>query len=350
MTESQVASVPAGAGETPPQHPLLGFVPEELESGEFTTWLEMWTSTRFKHDKLGLIHLLTLPDCHWWHKPELISVLLETADGHRIGEYEFKTAEEKDRSWNSNPQAAKNRLIIAQKAFSVLCMRFFRKPARGDGIPMWWWMLNNKELFCKVLWFLRQDEKHMRNYSDSDLEYAHSPAERDQLESFRAFLLDFARLAWELEFPRDWKRWEGEALEDIKARLIAARPQFVDVFCATRNLGWLNYQELDRPTVKKLTQVAFGQSLSFPHSEHWGSEFRKPKTLQEAVFGGSVAAQVVVLWPIRKREKARLEKARRENMRRQQALARRAELAELARKRADLEKQTKELAEGKRPK
>ena len=166
------------------KHPLMTFVPTAYSLEE---WMAKWKETKKLGDLLGLLHLLTTGEAQWWWKEaELVSLLLDIANGYDGG-YDFHDRQEYD----YNNEIARNRQKISEKAFGVLCAKFFNGGARDGGHPLWWWILEHDVLFQKVLWFLRPDRK---NYFDSSF---YSDANiRHQQEMLREFMREFTRLGW----------------------------------------------------------------------------------------------------------------------------------------------------------
>lgn len=284
------------------KHPLMEFVPITFNS--FEEWLTRWNGTAYLAEKLGLLHSLTTKN-GWYLEPELVLLLLSVADGYADGV--FSDDEIRDPYYQRNE--AKNRKIIAEKAFSVLCLRFFRGNEEHEG-PLWLWMLKHEVLFQKVLWFLRKADGFNYLYNCS---YIRCNSDDHQYRIFRNFMKEFSRLGWEFrcpEFGRLWGRWNEKTENLVKQRLIAARPQLIDVLCELGELNWLDGKdvELDAKSLKKLTEMALGNNLFLPPEKVSDSScsLRKPKSLKEAVLGGSVAAQIVLLHQIKENERKRI--------------------------------------------
>lgn len=265
-------------------HPLMKEHLTDFDS--FEAWKSRWDSTNFIAEKLGLLHGLVAVPKGCGLSKEAASFLLEIADGYRcaanFGEHSYQ-------GYGGKLQ------VIAQKAMAVLCAKFFSQ-------GFWCDILENEKLFGKVLWFLRDDRiGYPYNYRRDDGVLA-----ENQQKAFEEFLLDFAKLGW--EYGNAVNRYRKLYCEDMNRRMTATRPDFINILYNMGKLGWLNRVELDRASIAHLTKLAMGQSYSFPPSDvaHCGSDFRKPKNLQEAVLGGSMPAQVVILYRVRHREAVRL--------------------------------------------
>lgn len=333
MSESSLTNVPTEAGKSnkEPTHPLLGFTPTDFNS--FEEWLEKWNGTTRLAERLGLLH--SLIEGGWWAKRELVSLFLEVADG-----YDHESNFVVHKEYDAYNRIAKSRKSIAEKAFAVLCLRFF-KEGKEYGNPSWWWMLEDEILFNKVLWFLGRSE-NQRGLRDCC--FGSTDAGKHQHEVFRVFTRKFVRLGWEFRSMSE-RHWDSSANEPVKKRLVAARPQFIDILCALGELNWLDGKELDAASLKKLTQMALEESVSLPPEKVFESgSYRKPRSLEEAILGGSVAARIVFLHRICEKERKRIKALYEESRRQQQDVDRQRELAKLKQQREALERKAEELA------
>ncbi len=316
MTKELKTKEPAEVGVEEAKHPLLKFTPTVFYA--FEEWLERWEGTTHLAERLGLLHHL-MTENGWWQRRELVLLLLEIADGYTM-EHGFITGH----GYGDEKQNARNRKDIAEKAFGVLCLKFFKAGVRDEN-PSWWWMLKDEVLFQKVLWFLRRDDHRIQN-RDFDIS---GDSISHQQRIFRTFIHDFTRLGWEFRSLSE-RGWDLEADKVVKKRLIAVRPQFIEILDELKMLNWLNGQELDAASLKKLTELALGKTCHLPPTRVLASrtDYRKPEGLAEAVLGGSVAAQVVLLHRVREKALRRINslfeasEAQHEEMLRQHDLAR----------------------------
>ncbi len=312
------------------KHPLLEFVPTVFES--FDEWMLRWQGTTVLAEKLGLLHCCTEEGRQYC--PEMVSFLLMVAN-HYDSEYRF-TVESEHSYYGDN---ARNRRTIARKAFDVLCLKFFKGKTDGHQ-PLWWWMLQPKHeaLFQKVLWFLQTDD-----YSNSSGYYRGITPRDHHGEIFQKFLQDFAKLGWEFESLAN-RYYDGEVGgEKTEKRMIATRPQFIEILRRLRILDWLNDKELDEASIKRLTELALEQNMYLPRQEVCVDNRRKPKTLAEAVLGGSVAAQVVVLHQIREKERKRINALYEASARERRRQNNQLELDRITEEKAFLERRAAEL-------
>jgi len=277
---------------TQAEHPLMEFVPIIFNS--FEEWLARWNGTNYLAEKLGLLHSLTTKN-GWWIKSELVSLLFSVADGCANESFVVDS----DYDLRGQQTEAESRKSIANKAFSVLCLKFFRSGENEE--PLWLWMLKDKVLFQKVLWFLRPRLDGLKGlYNCSCI---HDSSNDHQQGIFRNFLREFSRLGWDFRCIESRRRLDKKTRDLVEQRLVAARPQFIDILRELGELNWLNRidLELDDKSVKKLTEMALGDKFFLPPekvSDGFNS-LRKPKDLEEAVLGGSVAAQIVLLYQIK---------------------------------------------------
>ncbi len=310
-------------------HPLMKFVPTDYSIEE---WLARWNETKHLADRLGLLHHLTTQD-GWFQYPELVSLLLDFADGYRC----LSNFYNREESYYHRHEIAKKRQVIAKKAFEVLCLRFFREGKDG-GCPFWWWILKNEALFNKALWFLSVKDYNNR-LRNLDFHFDISSAEDRHQETFRIFARRFARLGW--DFPANCH------LDPVVGkRIVDSKPQFIDVLCALGELQWLNTQDLDKACLDKLTKLALEQSIRLPQETVSDTRYsRQPKSLEEAVLGCSVAAQVVLLYRIREREQNRIKATYEKSVRQKKETDRQILVANLQAQAAAIDLQAKRLSE-----
>lgn len=312
-------------------HPLFNLQPIAFQS--FSEWKGRWDSTRVLGEKFGLLHCVQIMECWPETRQDFVFFLLDVANGYRTGS--------PFHDWRGYGCNETNKALdaISRKAFDVLCVKLFA-PGKEGYAPYWWWMLEKQETFDKLLSFcLPEAKNYMPPYEGEKVSH--------QTEVFGSFLEDFSQLGWTYD--------ENE--EGTRLRLIAARPQFIEILRRIRQLNWLNkpmrdfgreFPELDEPCLKKLRDMAFEESWRLPTedcaSDHFGS--RKPKTLHEAILGGSAAAEILIMDSIRKKEKKRIAALYEESLRKREALERQQRLEEIRKAKAVLEKQEAQFALG----
>jgi len=309
-----------------PQHPLADLIPTCFQS--FDEWLARWNSTTVLGERLGLLHCLQVMD--YWPKEREQSVffLLDVANGHLTGEpFRYRT-------WHDyyTGHINKNRETISRKAFDVLCVKLFASGKEGYP-PLWWWTLAKQETFDKILQFC---EPKAGNY---DRPYDGKKGSH-QAEVFGGFLQEFTRLGWAYNGrSRFYRDDQTENVEEIEARMVVARPQFIEIINYLGQLNWLNrpmsdfgsgFPALDSACLAKLKDIAFRSELLLPQQDYHASiGRRKAKTLHEAIRGGSVAAEILVLHSIRRKVDRQCAALWEESRRKHDELERQAELAKI---------------------
>ncbi|OGZ79394.1 MAG: hypothetical protein A2528_03760 [Candidatus Staskawiczbacteria bacterium RIFOXYD2_FULL_37_9] len=321
------------------KHPLEGLCPSDIQA--FADWKSRWDGTPVLGEKLGLLHCLQV--MKYWPdtRKQTVFFLLDIANGYRTGK--------PFHNWQGYNASEINEGLdmISKKAFDVLCVRLFA-PTKNDYPSQWKWMLVTQETFEKLLQFCLPEAENYRLPYDGE-QVSH------QTEVFGRFLLEFSQLGWVHDFsPSEFSRNKDVNLAEIRARLIAARPQFMEILRYIRQLSRLNkpmrdfsneFPELDGACLKKLKEMAFRASLNLPWQEVGATAyFRKPETLHEAILGGSVAAEILVINSIRQKEKKRIHALYEESLHRRHELDRQQELERIRKAQAILEQQAAKLA------
>lgn len=293
----------------PPQHPLLAIKPRQHRS--FEEWLAAWNVAGDQMGtRLGLLHEVTTNQ-NCWIPYRMVRFLLDIADGHRDGGVLTSREENARLDRSEYPEL---RQAIARKAFSVLYLKFFRCEKEGSRTyPLWWSILHNDELCRKVLHFFRPESNGLRNLGRAA--WRQNEHER---EAVIGFLRSFCRLGWD---TREFYELLNDVDDGVRKRLAALRPKFVEVLNELGELRWLvedTARELDTASLAKLKEIAFRKDLFFPHENITQStNRRRPRTLREAVLGGSEAAAVLLIYGVRKGERrkfhARYAKSHRES-------------------------------------
>ena len=317
------------------EHPLANLYPTAFQS--FDEWLARWNSTTVLWEKLGLLHCLQTMEYWLKGREQTVFFLLNVADGHRTTNPFYRHSDYISESGIEGCKA------ISRKAFDVLCAKLFN-PGKENYPPLWWWMLEEQETFDKLLWFCNSD-----NYSPpyDEKKVSH------QTEIFGGFLREFSRLGWTYN-PTQRSFDRAVDVENIRVRMIAARPRFIEILHWIRQLRWLNkpnsafssdFPELDQACLAKLREIAFREDLPLPARDINASSMvcSRPKTLREAICGGSIAAEIIVLHSIRRREQKRLAGLFEASRRRWQEAQRRDELRQVAQQQETLAKRAAEL-------
>ncbi len=296
--------------KTKKAHPLLSYIPTTI--GSFDEWKKRWDKQQSTEERLGLLHTLMISD-HCWSRQKGVPFLLEIADGYCDSEYRFRLAAEREDSWDENKrEAAGQRLMIAKKAMSVLCAKFFKRQTDryGKVSYLWWWALEDEGI-CSSLFdfFLSGDSDCVKNCN-------RRPSERDSDQPVvLQFLKDFSKQGW--EFENFCEQSFGSQDDTIQRRLISYRPKFIEILTWLGTLQWLLSQQrvevvFDSASLGKLKEIALDKEYQLPSlTNHWETEHRSPRNIREAVYAKSAAAEVLVIYGIRHQERLRSEKFRR---------------------------------------
>jgi hypothetical protein len=267
--------------ETVPEpvvHPLVNFVPTFKRS--FEEWKQAWQATTDQYAKLGLLYELgeSFVDRQ---VPEAIIFLLELADGYTYAD-NFKTVKDPNYTWSDD--YPRNRQALAKKAKKILCTKLFLPSKYDDASRFeWWWIIFVEKVYNKILWFLI-DRGNIIFY----------PADKDfESQNLIEFTRQFCRLHWTFSVPND-----DESYKLALRRLQSNQPRCIGLLMAIRELYWLKpRRDLSKACRKELRRLALADNLSYPVHESMSSSanFRKPRNLKEALFGGSSAAEVLIL-------------------------------------------------------
>lgn len=295
----------------------------------FEEWLKRWEKSEFCEEMMGLLHCLSAEENPITYNEQALMFLLELADGH--DGHNFRNPDEQYDS-----DVSKNRQKLSQKAYQVLCLKFFRIGSDNSVAP-WWRMFDHEALFQKVLWWLRPCER----YGNKNFRFRESPSHPHDI--LKKFLQEFCQAGW--DFANKYKQatdyWPSE---EIKTSVLAAQPRFIEIMDEMQWLRWLLRQTLDEACLQKLHELALSRDdYSLPKEENTHSS-RKPTTLEEAVWTGSGAAQVIALYGIKQAQQAIFDKESEERHKRNEEERRREELARIAQEQKNLADRAAELA------
>jgi hypothetical protein len=199
------------------------------------------------------------------------------------------------------------RQILARKAFETLCQKFFKDTSKDYQLPSWFRGLLAPGVLEKLLWFFRlSDEGNIinikRGFSDHHMETAIKFAE------------DVCFFMWDCE--RKYSHHREIDKEDIKI-FHSVRSDVIKVLYALDSLYFLTqggrYKEVDKNHLALLEKLALSYKLHLPSvsgKSLYGRELRKPRDIEEACYGGSQAAEVLLLLNVQKNEQERFNKMR----------------------------------------
>lgn len=265
---------------TTPQYSLTGRA--WTETPDFASWLEKWNEVIDLDAALGLLHALMAPnrsDRFWENELQrvsLVNFLLDIAD-----------------RWVGYPSGPRDSL--SHKALQVLCEKFFKfeegGPGCGSSRYFWDWILTREDVCEKILWFFRLEDESGSNIYNCPR--THGYQNTSQGKVMAKFLFDFSASVWMMQ---DLER--GKSLDISSQRrvwFVKMRPRIIDILIHLGRLDWLHGKNLDPASLLRLNAIAMGRKLSLPPNYVGVICFRKPETLDEAVLGGSVAANTLVL-------------------------------------------------------
>ncbi|TSC72432.1 MAG: hypothetical protein G01um101438_516 [Parcubacteria group bacterium Gr01-1014_38] len=289
-----------------PPHPLLTRELRLIRT--WKEWKKLWDEEVHPERLLGLLHFgfnVTEFDAGEW--PERVLLYLSIADGH-AWEISKPGTQKYEISWSTfgKPTTwSKVRQLIAQKAFKELCQHLFKYTrSHHDEEPSWLQPLtqNSCQLLDAVLaFFLLHDtlEPQLRNLPRDDKSHEYGLTV--------SFLLSLCDFGWKLRTLREYGA-DIEVAENLRQR----RPQFIRVLAGLKRLDLVTTKsmELDEADCDMLRKIALGTELYLPTEPNWGEKHRLPKTLEEAVAGGSSAARLLLLHKIKLQEKARFAQLR----------------------------------------
>jgi hypothetical protein len=253
-----------------------------LGIASFDEWLGLWNASEKMALRLGLLQDLQKND-RAYDKHSAVPFLLKQAEGHagHIPESLVYTYHD--------PKYQK--LRIAKKACTVLCVRFFK--SADDRIvedfyqdKSWAWMLDDREVFDALVNFFVSG-KDVRNIPVVTPIFKPS----HEAEVLLQFLHNFIRLCFEYEIDEDFLTLNPES----KKLLFDAQPKAVRLLHALGELPYLVGKKLDPASIDVLIEIAMSGEYVLPPEKEGEMHTRKPRCLEDAVLGGSVAASIVAL-------------------------------------------------------
>ncbi len=275
------------------KHPLLETTLHTI--GNWEDWLKLWNETPYLELRHSLLHFGFDVPCE--DPVSRILFYLSIADGWN--EHPFDK-EGRDHGLLHRPTPRMKKGDLSRKAFEVLCLRRFKKTKEyNEERYNFGWMCEEQTLVAVLAFFYGIDpyhydreEKRLKNLERGDSD-KHSAFARD-------FLIDFIDWAWAYsEYDK----------KELVAMLTSHRPDFLELLYGMRRLAlFTGYgMALDEASIAKLEELALGQKLYFQLER----THRRPVTIEEAVYAGSPAAQLLTLYRVSREERERLEEIQR---------------------------------------
>lgn len=281
---------------------------------DWKKWKELWhrpICSEFRH---SLLHFGFDIEAYQEEEVERLCLYFDIADGHRSVGWGWDLPKEIDRRYDMNLRTVfgrevdgfgKIRRIIAEKAFHILCQRFFKNTSKEEDIPSWAYLVANPVVLQKIIWFFRLDGKSIVNLphlSGNDKHFA---------EIAEKFIYDICVMSWECEgfySSGDWRSLKEDSLETFRK----FRPNMVDLLYGIEKLDVLikldKRFKVDEACMKRLEELAMSEDLYLPSEDSWGNSFKKPRDLEEACCGGSQAARVLLILKSNQKVRGRLNK------------------------------------------
>jgi len=276
-------------------------------------WKELWekeSRTDFLH---SLLHFgFGIDGASFEEAIERICLYLDIADGcfdfHTFNTFEGiygPVLSAPSRFSNvTDAQARDLRRILSQKAFQMLCQNFFKNTTEKHHYPYpsWLRLAVVPQIFSKILWFFRLDE-YGRIFNLSS-------ATGHNVEVAEEFIRQFCLIAWECNEEEALRAGLSDSLKEIFRQ---ARPSMIEILSGLGKLDLLlkddRYRTIDKKCEAKLENLSLAFDRWLPNLDGSNSH-RKPKTIEEACFGKSQAAQVLILLRIMRKQDAHFKKLR----------------------------------------
>ena len=286
-------------------HLLLTFEPKPIKNwGEWVScWAKAWDETTSPELLAGLLHVGFGVRASGPGAADRICLYLDLADGYG-SDSNFRSPERRlYLTWAEETPLAELRQQLARKAFSLLVSHLFRdqreQSTKFYRPPTWMGSLMLPGVLDRVLRFFSPRELGgIENLSHS--------TPRHQREIVRQFLLDLCQTAWEYGRYDSGKRsyWSSAWTEP----LIQARPRLISLLDELHRLRLLldeNYK-LDEACLRQLEKLALGREYYLPSLTSQGDTHRRPRDLAEALYAGSVAAEVLLILRTRAEQATRM--------------------------------------------
>jgi len=249
-------------------------------------WKSRWDTETHMKILLGLLHCgfdMTVET--WEQLLERVSLYFDVADGHLEGQF-------------GEARGIHSERLLAKKAFSMLATKVFTTNESNEHKrPDWTFHLCQPGMLRKLVWFFRPDEPIEEGCCKLTNLWRNRFGGRDHaIDTTVAFLGSLL----EFSFRETWTT-DPQELIDMRPQLIRIAACF-----GIEGLRFLaNYdrrgvfaeasplRSLDESCIEALREVAFGKQQWLPIVRE-GTRFthgpRKPRSIEEAIWGGSFAA------------------------------------------------------------
>lgn len=275
--------------DTTEPHPLLLKDFKRLRT--WKDWKVLWVQAEYEAQLLTLLHCAFDVECarddEW---EERLRFLLRAADGHAtLSTYWPRAADPPGNGWDWDERARRidERRPLAEKAFLVLCDRYFEARVADAGCRVSPLSGMTPELLQAILWFFDDSGRHAcgRNLPRQD-------DKRHYAKAARAYLRVFVREAW----PHGRSR--GDRSAETEAALPALRVRYVRLLHDLDDLGFL----LEKDRLEEETAQAIRAFVLYD-----GQGRQVYRDAEEAIVTPAGATLLVLEAKLRQQERKRLQ-------------------------------------------
>ena len=277
-------------------HPLMAWQPSCIES--MRQWFDEWERAKLAERKRELLFVgFEVETESTEMRINRIKHYLAVADDHTGSAWTFHVAPGDDeehvkRTAFGRKKMHELRIIIAQKAFEMICLNFFKnKSQSSDDRPSWTFLMSQEEVLKSVLYFFRLEKNNPRNFVNLHL------SSFEKSDHFTLIAVDFLRRFIISAWPANesdarvsaW--WDADALDMFRRYY----PKFVDILhgLGQSQLLFERHANIDKASLTRLKELALGRPMH--------------RTIEEAIFSGSQAARTFLLLEVIKKEGKRRE-------------------------------------------
>ena len=353
------------AQQTSADHPLLNREIRPIVN--WFEWLKLWTEAKTYQELIGLLHYgFQLSISRASHSEPEIDIYgrvihyLSVADGWNTysalrlpddGRIEFMMIDSNKLQCERTPSQLRQE--IAQKAFEILCLNFFKDRSKcHDSAEYWENRILSERIFPIIMNFFRveRDESGDR-VTVRNLTSVGRIDKRIHSEQFAVdFLLNLVRFIWTWKSGQStvWfdRQKEEERLKPLRERIAFAKPWTIEVLRALGELRMLRDWLLDmnESCLDKLKEIALRSELEggydFLDRDHHVAN------VEEACFVDSEAGWLLKMYEIKLQVKTRLDEERKAEIAREEAERTEHErLAEIAKAKQQRDEATAKLDE-----
>jgi len=275
---------------------------------EWSEWEELWGRAfpaEFLH---SLLHFGFEIDCDYDEAVKRICLYLKIADESSDSYFFSDNPGVKDRYYSNLSRFGRKmdgsgdlRKELSRKAFQMLSQGFFKDTTEKSvfsSCPSWGRFIINPQVFSKLLWFFRLSE------GGKTLNLYHAGGHNAEIAN--EFAKRFSLLPWGCDELSYLESLEGKTKDMFRQ----AKASMIEILFGLKKLDFLikedRYARIDKKCMNKLKDLALGFKITMPNQGR-GTSFRKPKTIEEACFGGSQAAQVFLILQVMQEENARFD-------------------------------------------